>query len=151
MQPRRLSILATILLMGCGESSDFTGSFVGGDETAIIQLQLVESENETLKGTIAISEPDYDAGKLKTIIKPVSGTKDQSKAILVVHNSGFGASDGSLSIEKTGSSIYWNVPTNGTTIELSKTDQEGYRERLAWLGDQLGGNDVGMIDYDAVD
>ena len=40
---------------------------------------------------------------------------------------------------------------NGMTIELVKTDQAAYRERLVAFESQLHGTDAGMIDWDNVD
>ncbi len=148
MQRHFLALSVSALLMGCNVSSGYTGSYVGGDETALVHLDLVESGEGQLNGTIAVSALDYAAGELKTTIKPVTGVRDGKQISLRAHTEAFGAQDASLSLEADGNSLMWKVPTNGQTIELSQTDQDQYRERLVKFADQLNANDVGLLPDD---
>jgi hypothetical protein len=148
MQRHFIAVSVCALLMGCSVSSGYTGSYVGGDETALVHLDLVESGEGQLNGTIAVSEIDYEAGRLKTTTKPITGVRDGKQISLRAHAETFGAKDASLSLEASGNSLMWKVPTNGQTIELSQTDQPQYRERLAKFADQLNANDVGLLPDD---
>lgn len=150
---RKMFMLAVCALVAScdGASSSYTGSYVGGDNSALIQLELVDSGEGQLNGTMAVSQLDYEAGKLETTIKPITGVQNGGQLSLLAHSNSFGASDSPLSMEAEGNSLLWKVPMNGMTIELVKTDQAAYRERLVAFESQLHGTDAGMIDWDNVD
>jgi hypothetical protein len=148
MWRRIIALSAIAMLAGCGGSSGYTGSYVGGDDTAIIQLDLVESGEGQLNGTIAVSELDYEAGRLKTTVKPVTGVRDGKQISLRAHATTFDGREASLSLEADGSSLMWKVPTDGQTIELAEANQTQYQQRLVKFADQLNANDVGLLPDD---
>lgn len=71
-----LLIALGIMLTSCSTSKqNYSGSYVGGDESVLIQLQIVESNDGRIDGSVAVSQFDYEAGKLKQTTKAVSGVR----------------------------------------------------------------------------
>lgn len=152
MKHHMFMLAACALIASCNDgTSSYTGSYVGGDNSALIQLELVDSGDGQLNGTIAVSQLDFEAGKLETTVKSITGTNDGSQLSLLAHSNSFGAGNSPLSMEAQGCSLLWKVPTNGLAIELVKSDQVAYRERLIAFESQLHGTDAGTIDWDNVD
>ncbi len=152
MKRKMFMLTACALIASCdGASSSYTGSYVGGDNSALIQLELVDSGEGQLNGTMAVSQLDFEAGKLETTVKSVTGAKDGDQLSLLAHSNSFGARNSPLSMQAQGNSLIWKVPMNGMAIELVKTDQAAYRERLIAFESQLRGTDAGMIDWENAD
>ena len=144
-----LPMFAGALLAGCGASEpDYSGSYVGGDQTAIIQLQLVEGESGKIDGSVSVSSVDYEAGKLEQTTKAISGVRKGEKFSLIALHKGLGASDAPLSLEAKGNALLLNVPATGQTLELIPMDQAGYRAKLTKLASALTANDVGLVPED---
>lgn len=141
-----LPLSFSILLAGCSVSeADYSGSYVGGDDAAVIQLQLVEGQNGKIDGSISVSTIDYQAGKLKQTTKAISGVRNGKRLSLIALHKEWGESDAPLSLEAKGNSLVLNVPANGQTLELSPMDQDGYRDKLTKLASALTANDVGLV------
>ena len=152
MKRKMLILAASTLIAGCDSSpSNYSGSYVGGDNTALIQLELVDRGDGELTGAMAVSQLDWDAGRMQTTIKQISGVRNGPQMSLFAHAKGFGASDSPLSMEAKDGTLFWTVPLNGMTIELAKADQAAYRERLVTFENQLYETDARMIGRQNVD
>lgn len=137
-------VALSLMLAGCGISeSDYSGSYVGGDQTALIQLQIVESDGGNINGSVTASLLDYGAGKLKQTTKAITGVRRGEQFSLLAHHGELGA-DAPLSLEGKGNSLILKVPATGQTIELAAMNQDQYRERLNVFAGALTANDVGM-------
>lgn len=144
---RLICALSTVgLIVGCSGSSGYTGSYLGGDEVTVIQLDLVESGEAQLNGSIVVSELDYAAGRVKMTTKPITGVRDGKHINLRAHAEAIDAREVSLSLEAKGNSLFLKIPANGEIVELQQADTTEYKERLAALENQLNGNDVGLLD-----
>lgn len=138
-----------VMLAGCGVSEpNYSGSYVGGDETSLIQLQIVEGGSGNINGSITASLLDYGAGGLSQTTKAITGVRNGEHFSLVAHHKEWGASDASLALEAKGSSLILNVPATGQTLELAAMSQEQYRGRLTEFASALNANDVGMLPED---
>lgn len=140
-----LPVSLGVMLAACGISeSDYSGSYVGGDQTALIQLQIVESGSGNIYGSVTASLLDYDAGKLKQTTKAITGVRRGEQFSLLAHHGELGA-DAPLSLEAKGGSLILKVPVTGQTIELAAMNQDQYRKRLNVFAGALTANDVGML------
>lgn len=133
--------IAGMLLSGCNFGTEYTGSYVGGDETAVILLSLVEGDDYRINATMSVSEPDYAAGKLKAKTVGLTGIRDGDSINLFSSN----GSGGSMTLTANEGKLVWQIPTSGEPMEFVETDQAGYQERLSKLSDGLNGNDVGLL------
>ncbi len=144
-----LPVAFGVLLAGCGISEpDFSGSYVGGDQTALIQLQIVEGDGGNINGSVTASLLDYNAGQLKQTTKAITGVRRGEQFSLLAHHKELGAADAPLSLEAKGNSLILKVPATGQTIELAAMNQDQYRERLNVFASELAANDVGMLPQD---
>lgn len=135
-----------LMLAGCGISEpDYSGSYVGGDENALIQLQIVEADGGNITGSVTASLLDYNAGKLKQTTKAVTGVRRDKQFSLLAHHNELGATDAPLSLEAIGNSLILKVPATGQTIEMAAMDQSQYRDRLTQFASALYANDVGLV------
>jgi hypothetical protein len=142
---RKISFLMAVsLLGGCDVGSNYTGSYVGGDDTGIIHLNLVEADDKRINATVSVSQLDYDAGKLKAKTVGMTGIRD-ADAINLLSSNGSG---GSMTLIGTKEKLVWQIPTTGQSIEFVETDQAGYQKRLIELSKQLNANDVGLLPDD---
>lgn len=149
MRRHLLPLALCIGLAGCAAAEpDYSGSYVGGDDTALIQLQIVESDGGDIKGSVSVSAPDYEAGDIASTTKAISGVRRGEQFSLVAHAKDWGAPDAPLALEARGKSLILNVPATGQTIELASMNQSQYRLRLAKLADALNANDVGQLPED---
>ncbi|MGV7119428.1 hypothetical protein [Sphingopyxis sp. DBS4] len=138
-----------LMLAGCGISEpDYSGSYVGGDENALIQLQIVEASGGNINGSVTASLLDYNAGKLKQTTKAITGVRRGEQFSLLAHHNEFGAADAPLSLEAEGNSLILKVPATGQIIELASMDQNQYRDRLTKFASALNANDVGLLPDD---
>ena len=138
-----------MMLAGCGISEpDYSGSYVGGDDTALIQLQIVEADDGNINGSVTASLLDYNAGKLKQTTKAITGVRRGEQFSLLAHHRELGAADAPLSLEAKGNSLMLKVPANGQTIELAAMDQSQYRDRLTKFASALTASDVGLLPED---
>lgn len=141
-----LPIAFGVMLAGCGISEpDYSGSYVGGDQTALIQLQIVEGGSGNINGSVTASLLDYDAGKLKQTTKAITGIRKGEQFSLLAHHNELGAADAPLSLEAKGDSLILKVPATGQTIELAAMDQAEYRNRLTQFASALNANDMGLL------
>lgn len=137
-----------VMLAGCGISEpNYSGSYVGGDQTALIQLQIVEIDGGNINGSVTASLLDYDAGKLKQTTKAITGVRRGEQFSLLAHHGELGA-DAPLSLEAKRGSLILKVPATGQTIELAAMNQNQYRDRLAQFASELSANDVGLLPED---
>ncbi len=142
-------VLFSVMLAGCGIlEPDYSGSYVGGDENALIQLQIVEAEGGNIKGSMTASLLDYKAGKLKQTTKAITGVRRGEQFSLLAHHNELGAADAPLSLEAKGNSLILKVPATGQTVELAAMDQNQYRDRLTQFASALDANDVGLLPDD---
>ena len=58
---RLVSLSVAVALAGCG-ASNLSGTYVGGDETVAVVLDLVESKAGQFNGSIAVAEANYEKG-----------------------------------------------------------------------------------------
>lgn len=138
-----------VMLAGCGLSEqDYSGSYVGGDDNALIQLQIVEASGGNINGSVTASLLDYNAGKLKQTTKAITGVRRGEQFSLLAHHNELGAADAPLSLEAKGNSLMLKVPATGQTIELAAMDQSQYRDRLTQFANALNANDVGLLPDD---
>ena len=138
-----------VMLAGCGLSEpDYSGSYVGGDENALIQLQIVEANGGNISGSVTASLLDYSAGKLKQTTKAITGIRRGEQFSLLAHHNELGAADAPLSLEAKGNALILKVPATGQTIELAAMDQNQYRDRLTQFASALDANDVGLLPDD---
>lgn len=144
-----LPIALGSMLIGCAASEpDYSGSYVGGDQTALIQLQIVEGEGGNINGSVSVSGLDYSAGRLKQTTKAITGLRKGERFSLLAHHNEWGASDAPLSLEAKGNALILKVPATGQVVELSEMNQEQYRDRLTEFASALTANDVGLIPSD---
>lgn len=143
------SVVFGVMLAGCGLSEpDYSGSYVGGDDTALIQLQIVEADGGNINGSVTASLLDYNAGKLKQTTKAITGVRRGEQFSLLAHHNELGAADAPLSLEARGNSLILKVPATGQTIELAAMDQNQYRDQLTKFASALDANDAGLLPND---
>lgn len=121
---------------------------MGGDQTALIQLQIVEGDGGNVNGSVTASLLDYNAGKLKQTTKAITGVRRGEQFSLLAHHKELGAADAPLSLEAKGNSLILKVPATGQIIELASMNQDQYRERLNVFASALNANDVGLLPDD---
>jgi len=142
---RFFPVLFGAMLAGCGLSEpDYSGAYVGGDQTALIQLQIVEGDSGNINGSVTTSLLDYAAGDLNQTTKAISGVRRGEQFSLLAHHGELGA-DSPLSLEAKGNSLMLKVPATGQSIELVAMDQNQYRDRLTQFASALNANDVGLL------
>jgi hypothetical protein len=142
-------LVAIAALSACDSaSSDYSGSYVGGDELVIMQLNIVDGEGGRISGNLAVSALDYSAGKVKLTTRPINGIRNGERFSLLAEGGGWGVKDAPLSLQADGNSLLLQVPGNGQTLELQRMDQEQYRQRLTKFAQALNANDVGMLPED---
>ncbi len=141
-----LQMAACSTLSACTvPKTDYTGSYVGGDATTLIQLQIVEGENGQISGSVAASELDYTAGNLKQTTKAITGIRRDKQFSLLAHHNQWGGSDAPVALEADGNALLLKIPTTGQSLELTKMDQDQYRVRLVKFASALDANDVGLV------
>lgn len=143
---RILTLISIAALTACGgPSDDYSGSYVGGDQTALLQLNIVDGDSGQITGNIAISELDYGEGRVKLTTRPVTGVRNGAEFSLVAEGGGWGIKDAPLNLQADGNSLVLLVPGNGQTLELQPMGQDEYRERLTQFAQALNANDVGLL------
>ena len=134
------------MVFGCALSEpNYTGSYVGGDQSALIQLQIVEGDGGNLNGSFAVSTIDYKARKLKQSVMPITGIRKGEQFSLLAHHIEWGASDAPLSLEGKNHSLFWKIAETGQTVELSPMNQDQYRAKLNEFASALNANDYGFV------
>lgn len=128
--------------------TDYSGSYVGGDEQVIMQLNIVDGEKGQISGNLAISELDYSEGKVKLTTRPVTGVRNETQFSLLAEGGEWGVKDAPLTLQSDGNSLLLQVPGNGQTLELQRMGQDEYRQRLTEFAQALNANDVGMLPED---
>jgi hypothetical protein len=126
-------------------SDDFSGSYVGGDGTAVLQLQIVEGDAGQINGSLAVTHWDREAEEMKLINRTVSGVRNDEQFSLVAHGNGWDSQETPLSLEANGSSLMLLIPGNGQSLEMQPMGQEEYREQLNEYAQSLTANDVGLL------
>lgn len=134
-------VFCLALVAGCSQSTAYSGSYVGGDDSALFQLNIVEGENSQLTGGLAISTLDYKHGKVQTQNIGLTGVRDGKNLSLLPTNGNGGA----LFLEASGDNLFLKVPNTGQSLELAQYSQEEYQQRLAGFYEALNANDVGLI------
>jgi len=138
-----------VMLAGCSIAEpDYSGSYVGGDQTALIQLQIVEGDSGNINGSVTASLLDYEAGKLKQTTKAITGVRSGDQFSLLAHHTELGAVDAPLSLEAKGNSLILKVPATGQSIELASMNQGQYRDRLSQFASALDANDDVLLPSD---
>ncbi len=137
-------LMVATLLSGCDLGTSYTGTYVGGDDTGIMKLNLVEADDNRINATMSVSQLDYDAGKLTAKTVGLTGIRDGDAISLLASN----GSGGSMTLIGDKGKLVWQVPNTGQSIEFVETDQAGYQKRLIQLSNQLNANDVGLLPDD---
>jgi hypothetical protein len=132
-----ITLIGTLLLSACAASPSYTGTYVAGDDTELVHLNMVETSNNQINATLTVTALDYGAGELKTQIVGFSGISDD-EAISLIGTSGKG---GSMSFAKDGAKLIWQHPATGQSYEFVKTDRAAYQNRLVELSDQVNAID----------
>lgn len=146
---RFLTLFSVAGLAACGApKSDYSGAYVGGDQTALMQLHIVEGDGGQITGNLAISQLDYAEGKVKLTTRPFSGVRNGDQFSLLAKASQWGAPDSPLSLEANGGSLVFLLPGTGQTLEMQRMGQAEYRGRLTEFAQALNGTDVGMLPDD---
>lgn len=128
---RLVPLLLFVALPGCGATKDdYSGAYVGGDNSALIQMRLVEGDDGQITGNLAVSQLDYHDLKVKLTTRSVSGVRNGSQLSLIAKKKDWVGSDAPLSLEARGKSLVLMVPGNGQELELKPMDQDQYRKRL---------------------
>lgn len=140
---RRILLASIILALGAcsSPSDDISGAYVGGDETALLQLHIVEGEDGAITGNIAVSQLNYQEGKVELTTKAINGVRRGDQLSLVVKANALGAPDAPLQLEATSGSLTLMVPATGQSLVLEAMDQEQYRQKLADFAQLLNAND----------
>lgn len=128
-------------LVGCSANSDYTGSYVGGDETGLIKLTIVEADDQRVNATLSIAKLNYEAGKIDTTTGGLTGIRNGDAINLIAAN----GNGGSMSLLGKEGNLVWQIPDTGQSIELVQTDQAEYQKQLIALSQNLTANDVGLI------
>ena len=144
---RRIAFVAAIAtLSACnGPGADYSGSYVGGDDQALMQLNIVDTGEGQISGSLAISTLDYSAGKVKLMSLPVSGVRTEEQFSLLADGAAAGVKDTPLSLQADGDALKLFLPGNGQTLEMQRMGQDEYRERLTTFAQALSANDVGLV------
>ena len=138
-----------VMLAGCSLSEpNYSGSYVGGTENALVQLQIVESDGGNINGSATASMLDYREGKLKQTTKAITGIRRGERFSLLAHHNVWGATDAPMFLEAKGPLLILKEPNTGREIELAAMNQDQYRERLAKFASALDANDVGLLPED---
>lgn len=146
---RFVTLLSITALAACGGPKDnYSGAFVGGDETALLQLHIVEGDGGQISGNLAVSQLDYEAGKVKLTTRPITGVRNGQQFSLLARASEWGAPDSPLSLEANGGSLVLLLPGNGQSLEMQPMGQAEYRGRLTDFAQALNANDVGLLPED---
>ena len=146
---RFLTLFSVAALAACGApKSDYSGAYVGGDQTALMQLHIVEGGGGQITGNLAISQLDYAAGKVKLTTRPITGVRNGEQFSLLAKASQWGAPDSPLSLEANGGSLVLLLPGTGQTLEMQRMGQAEYRGRLAEFAQALNANDIGLLPED---
>lgn len=128
---RLVPLLLITALPGCGATKDnYSGAYVGGDNSALIQMRLVEGDDGQITGNLAVSELDYHDLKVKLTTRAVSGIRNGKQFSLVARKKDWTESDAPLSLEAKGKDLVLMVPGNGQELELRPMDQDQYRKKL---------------------
>lgn len=144
---RRIVLASIIAALGACSSprDDISGAYVGGDETALLQLHIVEGEDGTITGNIAVSQLNYQEGKVELTTKAINGVRRGDQLSLVAKANALGAPDAPLQLEAASGSLTLMVPATGQSLVLEAMDQEQYRKELADFAELLNANDVGLL------
>lgn len=129
---RKLACGLALLLSGCS-GSNLTGTYVGGDQTTAIKLDLVEQEDGKLSGGVAVAQPDYEHNEVKVTSKVMSGVSDHGQLSMIAHANDWGVPDRPLSIAVQGSSLVLKTLDGSQSVVLRRSDQQDYINRVAFL------------------
>ncbi len=144
------AFMAAIATLSACDSprTDYSGSYVGGDEQVIMQLNIVDGKEGQISGNLAVSALNYSEGKLKLTTRPISGIRNETQFSLLAKGGEWGVKDAPLTLQADGSSLLLQVPGNGQTLELQRMGQDEYRQRLTEFAQALNANDVGLLPED---
>ena len=129
---RLVSLSIAVALAGCG-TSNLSGTYVGGDDTGAIVLDLVESKAGQINGSIAVAEANYEKGRVEINSNVVSGVSDGNRLSMIGHAKGWGASDSPFNLEVQGSSLVFQASGVVQTVTLKRSNRQDYANRLAKL------------------
>lgn len=124
------STIATLLftLTACS-GRDATGTYLGGDESAQVMLQITSVDNGDVKGTLTAAIADGN-GRVKAVNRTVSGTVSDQLLNLTVDN----WSDLSLLTGKLNGDTFEITGFGSgrtTTLRLQRTNASEFAERVA--------------------
>lgn len=135
---RLVPLLLAVCLAACGATKDnYSGAYVGGDASTLLQLHIVESGDGQITGNLVISTLDYRARKLKHLARRITGVRNGDQFSLLAHKRGWMESDAQLQFEAKGRALDLMVPGSGVIIEMLPMEQDEYRERLAKFASPL--------------
>lgn len=147
---RPFAFVAAIAALSACDSpgTDYSGSYVGGDDLVIMQLNIVDGKEGQISGSLAVSALDYSEGKVRLTTRPISGIRSETQFSLLAEGGGWGVQDAPLILQADGNSLWLQVPGNGQTLELERMGQDEYRQRLTKFAQALNANDVGLLPED---
>ena len=130
---RSASFFATLLMLalaGCG-GKNAKGSYLGGDDTGQVMLQISTVEGDAIKGTFTAVVPN-GKGSVTAFNRPISGTITDKLVNLSVEGGGglsllTGTTDGDT-LDLTGF-----IGPNTPALRLKRTDASKFAKRIATL------------------
>lgn len=141
-----VTYLSFAMLAACdGPSETHSGLYAGGDQTALLQLNVLEGGDGQITGSIAVSELDYSAGQMKLTTRPITGTRNGEQFSLVAHGGGWGVKDAPLFVHASGNALVLQFPGTGQSLEMQRMEQAQYRQKLAEFAAPLNANGIGSV------
>lgn len=81
---KALSLLGAVCLAaGCAASA--SGTYVGGDDSGMVSVQMVETSDGHIQGTLSLLLLDASSGQIRSIELPLTGAADRDQLSLQVH------------------------------------------------------------------
>jgi len=123
------TILSTILLFGCSQPSA-TGTFVTGDTSSVVKVELVETADGNLNGSVSVAQIDFANDEVKITSKSISGVVSDGKITAQILPNGWGAASHTLDMTLENDILTMTGSGSGQSLTLARSNQADYADRV---------------------
>lgn len=132
MKIHLLMLLSTLFLVGCSQPSA-TGTFVAGDTSTVVKIELVETEDSKLNGSVSVAQIDFENDQVEITSKSITGVVSDGKIVAQILPNEWGAASRTLDMVLENDTLTMTGSGSNQSLTLSRSNQADYASRVSKL------------------
>lgn len=132
MKNQLLMLLSSISLVACSQPSA-TGTFVAGDTSTVVKVELVETENGKLNGSVSVAQIDFANDRVEITSKSITGVVSDGKIAAQILPNEWDAASRALDLTLENDTLIMTGSGVTQSLTLTRSNQADYANRVTRL------------------